>query len=133
MRQVADAPRLAVPDVEALGPVPADRPGLDTLLARLSDVSRALEMVERAYGNALREREELVGLYGSYATRAVRTGRSSEPEIARVGALARAALEAVPIRLAEARALVSRYVDLVRTPSTGSTAPGPTAPPGVAS
>jgi len=134
VQQVVDAPRFAVPDVEALGPVPADRSGLDAFLRRLSDVARALETVEAAYGNALREREELIGLFGGYATRAARTGRT-DPEIARVGALARAALEAVPTRLADARALVSRYVDLVRTPpSTGPTASGSTTvPPGVAS
>jgi hypothetical protein len=135
VQQVVDAPRFAVPDVEALGPVPADRAGLDAFLRRLSDVARALETVEAAYGNALREREELIGLFGGYVTRAARTGRTSEPEIVRVGALARAALEAVPTRLADARALVSRYVDLVRTPpSTSSPASSPTtAPPGVAS
>jgi hypothetical protein len=132
---VADAPRFAVPDVEALGAVPADRAGLDAFLRRLSDVARALQAVETAYGNALREREELIGLFGGYATRAARTGRTSDPEIARVGALARAALEAVPTRLADARALVSRYVDLVRTPpSAGPTASSSTTvPPGVAS
>ena len=135
VRQVSDAPRFAVPDVEALGPVPQDRAGLDDYLRRLSDVARALQTVEAAYGNALREREELIGLFGGYATRAARTGRGADAEIARVGALARAALEAAPIRLADARALVSRYVDLVRTPSSsGPTTAGPTtAPPGVAS
>jgi hypothetical protein len=131
VRQVADAPRFAVPDVEALGPVPADRAALDAFLTRLSDVARALQTVETAYGNALREREELIGLFGGYATRAARTGRNSDPEVARLGALARTALEAAPIRLADARALVGRYVDLVRTaPSTTSNT---STPPGVAS
>jgi hypothetical protein len=135
VQQVADAPRFAVPDVEALGAVPADRAGLDAFLRRLSDVARALQAVETAYGNALREREELIGLFGGYATRAARTGRTSDPEIARVGALARAALEAVPTRLADARALVSRYVDLVRTPPSAgpTTSSSTTVPPGVAS
>jgi hypothetical protein len=135
VRQVADAPRFAVPDVEALGAVPQDRAELDAFLRRLSDVARALQTVEAAYGNALREREELIGLFGGYATRAVRTGRGADAEIARVGGLARASLEAVPTRLADARALVTHYVDLVRKPpSADPTAPGSTtAPPGVAS
>jgi hypothetical protein len=130
IRQVADAPRFAVPDVEALGPVPQDRTALDTFLRKLSDVARALQTVEAAYGNALREREELIGLFGGYATRAVRTGRTSDPEIARLGALARAALEAPQTRLADARTLVSRYVELVRSAPTTSP---PSVPPGVAS
>ena len=57
----------------------------------------------------------VIGLFGGYATRAVRTGRTSDPEIARLGALARAALEAPQTRLADARTLVSRYVELVRS------------------
>jgi hypothetical protein len=115
--------------------VPEDRSALDGFLRKLSDVARALQTVESAYGNALSEREELIGLFGGYATRAARTGRSSDPEIDRIGALAKAALETFPIRLAEARALVSRYVDLVRTPPSTSpnTSSSTTVPPGVAS
>ena len=79
VQQVADAPRFAVPDVEALGRVPADRAGLDAFLRRLSDVARALQAVEAAYGNALREREELIGLFGGYATRAVAHGPDVGP------------------------------------------------------
>jgi hypothetical protein len=118
---VADAPRLAVPDVEALGPVPEDRQALDAYLRRLDEVARALQLVERAYGDALAEREELIGLFGGYATRAARTGRSTEPAVARAGALARSALESAPVRLAEARVLVARYVELVRAAASSST------------
>jgi hypothetical protein len=131
---VAEAPRFAVPDVEALGPVPQDRRALDAYLRRLDDVARALAMVERAYGDALAEREELIGLFGGYATRAARTGRSGEPGVARAAALARAALEVAPVRLADARVLVARYAELVRA-AASSSAPEPTSstPPGAPS
>ena len=120
---VADPPRLAVPDVEALGPVPQDRAGLDTYLRRLGTVARALEMVERAYGAPLDELDELRGLLGGYLTRAARSGRASDPAVARAAAAARAALDAVPARPADVRALVTRFADLVRTPPTAGGPP----------
>jgi hypothetical protein len=113
---VADPPRLAVPDVEALGPVPHDRAGLDAYLKRLGTVARALEMVERAYGTPLEELDELRGLLGGYLTRAARTGRATDPAVARAASAARAALETVPARVGDVRALVTRFADLVRTP-----------------
>ena len=131
---VADAPRFAVPDVEALGPVPRERRALDAYLRRLDDVARALGTVERAYGDALAEREELIGLFGGYATRAARTGRSGEPGVVRAAALARAALEAAPVRLADARVLVTRYAELVRAAASSSAAePTSSTPPGAPS
>ena len=124
---VADPPRLAVPDVEALGPVPQDRAGLDAYLKRLGTVARALEIVERAYGTPLEEVDELRGLLGSYLTRARRTGRDADPAVARAAAAARRALETVPTRVADVRALVTRFADLVRTPP--APAPPVTPPP----
>jgi hypothetical protein len=120
---VADPPRLAVPDVEALGPVPEGRADLDAYLKRLGDVARALEMVERAYGGPLEELDELRGLLGGYLTRAARTGRVADPAVARAAAAARGAVETVPVRLGDVRALVTRFADLVRTPPV---APGVT-------
>jgi hypothetical protein len=113
---IADPPRLAVPDVEALGPVPHDRAGLDAYLKRLGTVARALEVVERAYGTPLEELDELRGLLGGYLTRAARTGRDADPAVARAAAAARSALETVPARVNDVRALVTRFADLVRTP-----------------
>jgi hypothetical protein len=105
-----------VPDVEALGPVPEDRAGLDAYLKRLGDVARALEVVERAYGGRLQELDDLRGLLGAYLTRAARTGRDADPVVAGAAAAARAALDAVPARVGDVRALVTRFADLVRTP-----------------
>jgi hypothetical protein len=123
---VADPPRLAVPDVEALGPVPQDRAGLDAYLKRLGNVARALELVERAYGRPLEELDELRGLLGGYLTRSARTGRAADPAVARAAAAARTALETVPARLVDVRALVNRFADLVRTPPA---TPAPANPP----
>lgn len=114
VRQITLAPRLAVPDAAALGPVPADRPGLDAYLARLGDVARAMDVLERAYAAPLAEREELTGLLDGYQVMAARTGRAGDREVEVTGAMARSALHAVPCDLDSARSLVTRYQALVR-------------------
>ena len=48
-REIAHPPRLAVPDVSRLGPVPDSRFELDAYAARLATVARAVETVEDAY------------------------------------------------------------------------------------
>lgn len=126
---VADPPRLAVPDVAALGPVPEDRQALDSYLQRLGDVARALGVVEAAYGEPLAELDELRGLLGGYLTRAARTGRLTDPGVQGAAVAARSALEAGPARLADVRALVNRFTELVRAttlpsnPSPSTTMP----------
>lgn len=57
--QVSPAPRLAVPDVSALGEPPRDPDALATYLAKLSDVGRALDVAHGAYASALEHRDEL--------------------------------------------------------------------------
>ncbi|MBO0984062.1 hypothetical protein [Rathayibacter sp. SD072] len=108
-REIADPPRLAVPDVSRLGEPPADREGLDQHLARLTAVGRAFDAVEAAYTSPLRERAAL-----GFRLRALReradgngrastaTGRSAEEEV-------RAALEAVPCSVPLARHFVEQY------------------------
>ena len=68
--QVAPAPRLAVPDVSALGPVPTDPAAVDAYLVRLDAVGRAMTMAQDAYASALSERDELRGTLGAYAAKA---------------------------------------------------------------
>jgi hypothetical protein len=89
VRQVPDAPRFAVPDVEALGPVPADRAGLDAFLRR--SLGRRSCAADGRGG--LRQRSART----RGTDRPVRwlchprgaDGPDADPEIARVGALAR--------------------------------------------
>ena len=50
---VANPPRYAVPDVSALGPVPADKDALDLYSAQLIRVGQAMDVVAKAYTNAL--------------------------------------------------------------------------------
>jgi hypothetical protein len=69
---VNPAPRLAVPDVKALGPVPQTTADLDLYLTRLATVSRALNFAQAAYATALDERSELLGRLEAYAIKAAR-------------------------------------------------------------
>lgn len=123
-REVALAPRLAVPEPEALGPVPTDRAGVDAFLARLGDVARAMDQLESAYAAPLAERDELGGRFDAYRVMAARTGRDADREVMLAGQLARAALQARPCDLDSARSLVVRYSYLVRPsspPASGAT------------
>jgi hypothetical protein len=75
---VSPAPRLAVPDVAALGPVPQTADELDVYLARLATVSRALNFAQAAYARALDERSELLGQLEAYAIKAARLSQSGK-------------------------------------------------------
>jgi hypothetical protein len=125
-RAVARPPKFAVPDVSALGPVPHDRDGLDAFLARLADVARAMDTVERAYAAPLAQVEELRGLLDGYRVMAARAAGGADPatQAALEAALesARAAVRAVPCDVAAARRAVTGYQGLVRS-ATPVTAP----------
>ena len=122
---VTPAPRLAVPDVAALGPVPQAAPDVDAYLARLATVSRALNFAHSAYATALNERDELRGRLEAYAIKATRTAtrtadRTADRNDAKgtdesnddLGELFRRAqdvLRAEPADMARARALVAAH------------------------
>lgn len=123
VREIAAAPRLAVPNVAALGPVPAERAQLDGYLRRLADATRAMDLVESAYDRPLDELAELNGRLDGYRVMAARTGRDADREVQQAARLARACLQAVPCDLDTARRLVTRYARVVRAtpPAAGAT------------
>ena len=122
---VTPAPRLAVPDVAALGPVPQAPAELAVYLARLSTVSRALNFAHAAYATALEERDELRGRLEAYAIKASRarghststgTGMSADPaegdthdDLGELFRRAQDVLRAQPSDMARARALVAAH------------------------
>ncbi len=65
--QVRPVPRMGIPDVSALGEVPAGGSELDSYLARLERAGAALDQVRAAFAAALDRRGELTGLARSYA------------------------------------------------------------------
>lgn len=107
--RVAPAPRLAVPRVEALGPVPQDAAAVDAYLDRLDAVGRAMALAERAYRAPLAELDALDDLLEVYRAKAASTGRAARPEVAEVYRLSREVLDEVPVELPRARAVVAAY------------------------
>jgi hypothetical protein len=123
--RVSPAPRLAVPRVEALGPVPEDAAGVDDYLARLDAVSRALRQAESAYAAPLAELDRLRDLLEVYRAKALGTGRARLPEVAEMYRQAHAVVGAVPADLSRARAVVAAYqVLLSDVPPTLDTSGG---------
>jgi len=117
---VTPAPRLAVPDVSALGPVPQAPAEVGAYLARLATVSRALNLAHAAYATALDERDELSARLEAYAVKATRalgftapsTGTATADIADDLGELFRRAqdvLRSRPADMARARALVAAH------------------------
>lgn len=113
-REIAHPPRLAVPDVSRLGPVPDSRFELDAYSARLDAVARAVQTVEDAYTRPLRERAELRYSLDKLAAKADANGRSTSPTVRSGLAEARDAVEATPCDVVLARFLVEQYHFLTR-------------------
>ncbi|HZA03818.1 MAG TPA: hypothetical protein VE617_04600 [Propionibacteriaceae bacterium] len=109
VRQVDPAPRYAVPDVEALGPVPNTAADLETFLRRLDQVSRAMAVAERAYDQALGEYGELADRLEAYRAKARATGAADRADLARAYAMAREELDRQPCRMVLAGQLVTLY------------------------
>ena len=118
---VEDAPRYAVPDVEALGPLPNTAAAIAAYEERLDLVGRALGVAERAYGQALRAHDDREARLAALRVRAEATGRADEPDLARAYAMARSALAARPSRPALAEQLVTRYATYLGTSRPSST------------
>lgn len=109
---VTPAPRLAVPDVRALGSVPEDPAAVDALLQRLALVGRALDQAHETYARALTERDELVGLLGALDAQARASADITADEradLAPLKAQLESTLAAKPTPLVRARALMAAY------------------------
>jgi hypothetical protein len=111
---IANAPRLAVPEPDMLGPVPVGRADLDAYLARMARIDRAMDVVERAYGAPLAQLDELRGRFGPYRVMAQRSGRADDPEVVAAEQRVQALLAAVPCDVTAAAAELDRYTRLVR-------------------
>ncbi|MDQ6715911.1 MAG: hypothetical protein M3Z83_07370 [Actinomycetota bacterium] len=117
---VQPAPRLAIPDVTALGAVPVDVTQLDGYLHRLDSVSRALDRAESTYAAALAERDELAGLFGALGAQA-RADGSPNADLLELGARVEAELAATPTDLPRVRALLAAFQAYHRSLSTPRT------------
>ena len=109
--EVAPAPRLAVPDVSALGGVPSDPAAVDAYLVRLDAVGRAMTMAQDAYGAALAEREELRGRLEAYVAKAAALGvlGGRAGDLDDLERRATTVLDSRPADITRARALLAAY------------------------
>ncbi len=139
--KIAGAPRLGVPEVSRLGPVPGVPAGshdsaawatahaaLAAYRSRLDQVTAALAEAERRFTAPLTERAELRGLAEAYQARASAAGLAEDSQLYKGFDALRAVLWHAPCDLAAARPLVESYVDAVQH-AVGAYRPRPDATP----
>lgn len=102
-------PRFAVPDVAALGPLPNTREALVSFVERLSQVEKALQVVQLAHADALAGRDRTSGLLASLAAKAAELGLAGDPQLSALAALATDHLQRLPTVLPVADHLVAAY------------------------
>jgi hypothetical protein len=117
VRSVTPAPRLAIPDVTALGEVPTDARPLETYLRRLDAVSRALTRAHTAYSDALAERDEMHGLAGALGAQARATGIRA-PDLDELADRLDQAFTAAPTDMRRVRALVAAFQAYLQSMTT---------------
>lgn len=109
VRRVVPAPRYAVPDPEALGPVPNTRPELEEYLDKLHRVGRAMQVVQDAYTKALQQHDELDNRLATQRSRAVQLGFGGNPDLTALDVLTSDILTREPSPLPLATELVEAY------------------------
>jgi hypothetical protein len=106
---VDPCPNYAVPEVEALGPVPATEGELAAYRQRLDRVGRAMDVAQEAYAAALRTREDLLARLAAAEVRAQADGVAGLADVERAARLAHEVLERTPAPLPVAAAAVELH------------------------
>ena len=111
LEAITPAPRLAIPNVRALGPVPQGAAELATYRDRLDRVSRALDLAHEAYASGLAERDEVIGVAGAVSAMATAAALPSDAvaDVAELRARLDETLTATPLPIARPRALAAAY------------------------
>jgi hypothetical protein len=127
---VDPSPNYAVPDIDALGPVPNTKAPLEGYLHRLQQVSRAMTQAQGAYTSALQERAELSTRLDDYRVKARALGLHTHPDLARADELAQEELRRRPTRMSIASQLVRLYQSYLQlssppVPQGGNGRPAP--------
>lgn len=115
---VQPAPRYAVPDVEALGPLPETPEAVTAHLDKLERVAQAFDVVQAAYSAALAEHADLLALLDAYVAKARATGAADQPDVVAAERQAREVLARRPSPTALARQLVTTYQTWVDSQET---------------
>lgn len=112
------APRLGIPDVEALGEVPEDEAGLATYSTNLERVGRALEQAHSTYAAALAEFADLADRAERLARTLAGCGAPTSVDLAGMLTAAKESLHTRPADVRRAAALIAAqeaYLDQLRT------------------
>jgi hypothetical protein len=111
---VTPAPKYAVPNVDALGPVPSSASQLDGYLAKLGSVSKAMLVVQDAYSRALDERAALANRLAQEVTIAQQAGVSGDPDVAALARVVESFLARRPAPTQVVASLIDAYAGASR-------------------
>ncbi len=133
--KIADPPRLAVPDISVLGPVPPLPDGPEAVGAwhaaadrlheyrdRLDRAGAALAEADHRFAAPMAERAELRGLAEAYRAKAGARGLAEDPALEQAFQAARTILWRAPCDLAAARTAVAAYEAAVQQALAGGRA-----------
>ena len=106
---VDPAPHYAIPDVDALGPIPSTPDAIGPYLERLDRVARAMTLAQEKYAGALAEHTELVDLLDAYVAKARSLGLADRTDLSESERQAREVLARRPAPISVCRQLVTTY------------------------
>lgn len=106
---VEPAPKYAVPDVQALGPVPDVPQALAAYRQRLGRVGDAMNLAHASYAAALAAHDDLTARLDALTLKASARGVEDQSDLAAAAANARDVLDRRPCPVAVARAVVDAY------------------------
>ncbi|MDO5740159.1 MAG: hypothetical protein Q4P07_08430 [Ornithinimicrobium sp.] len=111
---LSPAPTLGIPDVTALGAIPADPDELTAYLSKLERVDRALSMAQSTYAAALARREDLITRAGRLRD-ALREGSDARAAMSGLVAQSQVLIDTSPTDLTQLEALVQAQETFART------------------
>ena len=114
VESVTPAPKYAVPNVAALGPVPSSASQLDGYLVKLGSVSKAMQIVQDAYGKALDDRTALTDRLSHEVSTAQQAGVASDADVAALGGVVESFLARRPAPTQVVASLLDAYAAAVR-------------------
>ena len=115
VRTVTPAPKYAVPNLDALGPLPNRASELDAYLAKLTQVSTAMQVVQTSYGRALDAHTAMRAELESLRARAAATAAREDAGLRSLADVAQAFLDRSPAPVAVVRHLLDAYGPACRT------------------
>jgi len=114
LESVTPAPKYAVPNVAALGPVPSSASQLDGYLVKLGSVSKAMQIVQDAYGKALDDRTALANRLTREVSTAQQAGVAGDADVAALAQVIGSFLARRPAPTQVVASLLDAYAEAVR-------------------